>query len=210
MCEPTTVGLIISAVSGAASAKQSHDVESRRDKEAARGIRLQSENEQQANARINEQIAEIEADTGAQERASALADFQGALRTSRGATEGSLEPVSGASERFAERVGAGKTALAAEGGEKAQRLSIIDGILRQRLNESAAFGRTASDINAIRGNVAGDDFLTRLRVASQRPNAGASAFLDILGGVGAGLSQQPSADPPPVRAGNPNIPFVSL
>lgn len=191
MCEPATAGLIISAVAGAGSAASQQRTLRQQDRTAAEGLRAQSANQRKANQRVNQAIQDVAANTGAAERSQSLADFQDALRAGGQSTTGALDPVAGASERFAERVSAGKDELKTAGTDKAQRLSVIDGILRQRLNEGDIVGRAGSDIGAIGADIQGQDFLTRLRVANQRPNAGLNALLDVGAGVGAGLSQTP-------------------
>lgn len=193
MCDPATAGLIITAVAGGVSAKNQRDTLKRQDRAAAAGITEQGKNQKEANQRVNEQIQELAGATGEAEQASALADFQTALRSGEAGTEGALDPVAGASDRFAERVTAGKDELKTKAGAKAQRLSVIDGILRQRINEGQDIGRTGGDINAIAGNVRGQDFLTQLRVASERPNANIDALAGIAQGIGSGLGNRPPA-----------------
>lgn len=183
MCDPVTAGLILTAASGGASAINNNNALKRQDRQAAAGIRNTAREQTAANQRVNQQIQDIGANTGEAERSAALGDFQNALRTNRGATEGSQQDVAGASDRFAERVGAGREAVRGEGQDQAERLSVIDGILRQRIGEGQDIGRTGADINAIKNNISAEDFLTKLRVAGERPNQ----LVDFLAGVGKGV-----------------------
>lgn len=201
MCDPATAGLIISAVAGGMSAKSNRDTLKRQDRQAARGIKNQAENQVEANRRVNEQIQDIAGSTGESEQAAVLGDFQSALRTGRADTDASQQDVVGASDRFAERVGSGREATKAQGSEQAERLSVIDGILRQRVGEGVDIGRTGSDINAIRGNVSAEDFLTQLRVAGERPNAGMDFAANLAGGIGAGMSQRAPSSSGGIPAG---------
>lgn len=186
MCDPVTAGLILSAVGGGATAINSARTLKKADRTTAAGIIKNAANQREADARVNQQISDIGANTGEAERGASLEDFQSALRAGQGDTEGALSPVVGANPRFAERVAEGKAGLQTEGGEQAQRLSIIDGILRQRINEGQDINRTAGDLNRIKADISGEEFLTRLRAASHTNNP----IVDVLGGVakGAGSS----------------------
>ncbi len=182
MCDPVTGGLILSAVGGGAQALNTRSTLKRKDRETARGIRAQGEISRRSNERVNEQIAEIAGATGEGEKAEALGGFLDALRASKGATEGALPAIPGANERFAERVGGGKARLAESGAGQAERLSVIEGILNQRLGEGSDVARTASDVRALGDESRAQDFLTQLRVSEQRNNP----LIDLLGGVSKG------------------------
>lgn len=207
MCDPVTTGIILTGVSGGASLINNQNTLKRQDRQAAAGIRKNAANQREANSRVNEQIDTLGANSGEAETSDALAAFQNALRSARPETEGSVQDVPGASQRFAERVGQGRASVAADGDAQAERLSIIDGILRQRINEGRGISRTGSDINAIGADISAEDFLTRLRVNSERNNPVVDLLAGIGKGVGSGIALKAPKAPvkPPVSGGRQTV-----
>jgi hypothetical protein len=182
MCEPVTAGLLLSAVGGGTKFVNNQAALRRQDREASEGIRRQSRIQGEANTRVNEQIQDIDASTGDVERGQSLDGFLTALREAESSTTGALPTIAGANKRFAENVEAGKAGLAKGGAERAGRLSRIDAPRFQRINEAGRIGRTATDLNETGRQSRAEDFLTRLRVASERPNE----FIDVLGSIASG------------------------
>lgn len=182
MCDPLTLGLILTATGTGAQVANQQAALRRQDREAARGIRRQGQIQEDANQRVQEQVSDIERSTGETERAEVLEGFLTALRQAQEPIEGGLEPVAGADPRFAESVEGGRTALRRGGAARAGRLSRIDAPAFQRLNERVSLARTGSDLNEARRRSAAEDFLTRLRVSEEQPNQ----FVDILGSVARG------------------------
>ena len=188
MCDPITAGLILTAVSGGAEAVNTNQALRRQDKQAAEGIRRQGVIQSGASARIGEQIEDVVQSTGESERKQSLDGFLNALRNSSDATEGALDPVLAANPRFAERVSGGKSELRTLGAEQAGRLSRIDAPIFQRQAEAGRLGRTAVDINEFGRQSTMEDFLTRLRIASEQPNPLVSVLSKVGKGVGSALT----------------------
>ncbi len=183
MCDPVTAGLIISGISGGVGAVNNDQALRRQNKQTAEGIRRQGRIQSGANKRVDEQIEDIRTSTGEGEREQSLEGFLNAIRSSQGDTEGALDPVLAANPRFAESVAAGKSEIATAGKAQAGRLSRIDAPRFQRRNEGARITRTGSDLNEFGRQSTVEDFLTRLRVASERPND----FINVLSKVGSGV-----------------------
>ena len=198
MCDPATAALIITAVSSGAGAINENQALRRKDKQAAAGIRRQGVIQSGANRRIDEQIEDFRTSTGESERADSLQGFLDALQVSREDTEGALDPVLAANPRFAERVSGGKERIATAGKEQSGRLSRIDSPLFQRQAEADRVSRTVGYVNELTRQSTAEDFLTRLRVAEERPNALIAALAKIGQGAGSALALRPSA---PISAG---------
>lgn len=182
MCDPVTAGLILSTVGGGTKFINTQAAMGRKDQQAAEGIRRQGVLQRGANLKVGQQIEDIAGSTGEPERAESLGGFLDALRAAEGTTTGALPDIPGASERFAERVEGGKKRIATEGTARAGRLSRIDAPRFQRIGEGQRIGRTASDLGETARQSSAEDFLTQLRVASERPNE----FLDALGSIMSG------------------------
>ena len=188
MCDPVTIGLILSAAGGGASAVNTNQALRRQDKQAAEGIRRQGRIQSGASGRIDEQITDIAGSTGEGERAKSLEGFLNTLRASQESTEGALDPIAAANPRFAERVTGGKARIAERGTAEAGRLSRIDAPGFQRLAEAARVGRTGSDVREFGRQSTVEDFLTQLRVAGERPNEFVEALAGIAKGAGSALT----------------------
>ncbi|MEE9311798.1 MAG: hypothetical protein V3V10_05225 [Planctomycetota bacterium] len=184
MCVPFASRLLVTAVSSIVDEANKDRALRRQDKATAGGIRRQGVIQSAASKRVGEQIEDIQTSTGESERAESLDDFLGAIRESRGATEGALDPILAANPRFAEDVAGGKKRIATAGTEQADRLSRIDAPLLQRQAEAGRVSRTAGDVSEFARQSSIEDFLTRLRVASIRPDAFISALATIGKGIG--------------------------
>lgn len=201
MCEPATTAMLIAAAASGATAVNNNQALRRQDNQLALGIQRQGENQREANKVVDKLIDKVGTNRGEAEKAAALAEFQDILRAGRDKTESSLPITGAANERFVEDVGASKRAVRTQGNEAAERLAVIDGILRQRVNEGQQVGRTESELNRIRGDITAEDFLTRLRAAAERPNA----FVDVLASVGKGFASGMATTPATTAAPiNPN------
>lgn len=188
MCDPLTAGLLLTAGGKTADFFNNQAALRRQDRQAAEGIRRQGVIQREANQQVGEQIADIGRSTGEAERAEALEGFLNALRVAEDSTTGALPAVPSANPRFAERVEAGKTDLRSQGTEKAGRLARIDAPRFQRIGEASRIGRTVSDLGEQARRSRAEDFLTQLRVASERPNEIIGALSAVAQGVGSGVA----------------------
>jgi len=207
MCDPATAALILTAVSTGTEAVNQNQALRRQDKQAAEGIRRQGLIQSGASKRIDEQIEDFRTSTGESERGESLQGFLNALQVSRDDTEGALDPVLAANPRFAERVSGGKERIATAGKEQSGRLSRIDSPLFQRQAEAGRVSRTVGDVNELTRQSTIEDFLTRLRVAEERPNALISALTKIGQGTGSALSLGAGSATGPSIIGEAGIPI---
>jgi len=188
MCEPVTAGLLLSTIGGGTKFINQQAALRRQDRQAAEGIRRQGALQRGANVKVGQQIEDIAGSTGEPERAESLGGFLDALRAAEDTTTGALPSVPGASQRFAERVEGGKKRIATAGTERAGRLSRIDAPRFQRIGEGQRIGLTARDLGEVARQSRAEDFLTQLRVASERPNEFINALGSIASGAGSALT----------------------
>ena len=139
MCDPVTIGLILTAVGGGTKAINQQIALRRQDKATARGIREQGELQRGADKSINEQIADIASSTGEAERGEALEGFLNTLRESQELTGAEVDPLALGGQRFAERVEGGEARTRAAGTERAGRLS---GLHARAVEDHSAAGHS--------------------------------------------------------------------
>ena len=191
MCDPVTAGLILTAVGGGTKAINQGISLRRQDKAAAGGIREQAALQRGADVTVNEQIADIAASTGEQERGESLAGFLNTLRGSSELTGAAADPLALGGQRFAERVEGGEARTRRAGTARAGRLSTIDAAGRQRINEANRVALTATQLEEVQNQSRAADFITRLRVASKRPNPLIDALGSTLQGAGSVVALRP-------------------
>lgn len=188
MCDPVTAGLILTAVGGGTKAINQQVSLRRQDKATAEGIRQQGELQRGANERLNALVTEIGANTGEAERGEALEGFLNTLRGSQELTGAEVDPLGLGGGRFAERVAGGEATTRAAGTARAGRLSTIGAAGEQRRREAGRTGDVAGQLSEIQRQSQARDFITRLRVASKRPNPLVNALGTTLQGAGSIVS----------------------
>jgi hypothetical protein len=188
MCDPVTAGLILTTIGGGTKAINQQVSLRRQDKAAAAGIRQQGELQRGANEQLNERIADIASSTGEGERAQALEGFLNTLRENQDLTGAEADPLALGGRRFAERVAGGEAATRKAGTERAGRLSIVDAAGRQRVAERGRVADTATALSEVERQSKAADFITRLRIASKRPNPVIDALGTTLQGAGSVVS----------------------
>jgi hypothetical protein len=184
-----TTSTMIALAAAAAAAGISHqntvNTANRADQIAAQGIRDQSRVQQRADAQVNETVDELAGSTAADERAQRLSDYATTLRNAKANTDAGLDETQGGSQ-FAKDAAAAKEQLAAFGADRAGKLATVDAAGLQRMGEGFQFGNLATDIGLVGRESQGIDFVTRLRSAANRRNAGMDAAASFLGGVASG------------------------
>ena len=191
MCDPVTIGLILSAAGAGTQYVNNQVALKRQDREAARGIRKQGEIQKESNQRVGEQIDDIAGSTGDAERAEALAGFQDSLRAADSTTQGSLPAdalMLGANPRFAEAVSQGRSQISRDANDRAGRMSIIDAAVTQRMNEGARVGRTVTDLNEKGAQSRAEAFINKLRIAERAPNEFVNMLGQIMSGAGSAIA----------------------
>lgn len=188
MCTGAEAGLILAAAGAATNTANNYAATRKQDRIAAQGIRKQGDLQREASRRAGQYLEEFAGSSPAGEQAQSLEGFMNALRQSRSSTEGDLPTVGAANSRFAEDVSAGRQRVGEQAGERAGRLSRIDAPMYQRQREGSQLMRTGADLGELGRQSSAQDFLSKLRVASTRPNPYVGAAGSIMQGVGTAMS----------------------
>jgi hypothetical protein len=172
MCDPATIGLIVSAVGTGAQAIDQGSALRKRDQEVSAGIARQSALQREAGSRVNKTIQDVTKSNPDEARQAAQKDFMTALQKAKLTQGGAglVTPAGAVSGRFATDVGSARTAAGTEATDLAGNLATIDAPTFQRLKEGQDVASTASDLGLIAGRSQGEDFLAQLRASQQRPN----------------------------------------
>jgi len=160
----------------------------RQDKQLAESIRGQARRQEEADARVNEEVRKLQQSTAADERAARLDQYLGTLVRNRRDAQGGITPGigSGQFQGDAERAAA---ALDSYGGDQASLAARIDAPLVQRQGEGFAYGNLATDLSRIGREVAGQEFIDRVKLNAIRRNPWLDAAGQTLQGTGQGMAQ---------------------
>lgn len=188
MCEPATTAMILTAVGSGAQATNQHISGRRQDRAAAAGIRRQSEIQREGDASVNQLIQDLQKSTPAGEKAASLEGFVNTLQRNARTTGGDSDSLLVGDERFADRIASGEAETQRRGRETAGQLARIEAPVRQRQREGRQTGDVASGLSELGRRSDADEFITRLRMASKRPNELVNALADVAKGAGSVIS----------------------
>lgn len=190
------VPAIISAVGAGVQAHQTHKTAKEQDEAAAQGIRTQAGHQREADARVAQEVAGLEASSPEASQKAATDSFMEQLKRTRSQAHGP-DQVGALSDEYSSGSAQAGADVDKFGASRADLLGRINAPGLQRQDETVSRLRAGTDLGLIGRNSAGDQFLTQLRQQSIRPNPWVMAGGQVLGGIGAGMASQAGAAKPP-------------
>lgn len=172
------IPIAIALAGTAAQQAETQRVERKQDEETAQGLLNQSRRQQEADRRVNDEIAQLETSTAADDRAQRLGQYMQQLqRGQRQALSGLNSPIGGATfqaDAGAARAGADNAAATTAG-----LMSRIDAPQLQRQQEAFGYGKLATDLDMEARASRGQQFIDQLRLRQirRRPE------VDLLAGL---------------------------
>ncbi|MCI1050063.1 hypothetical protein MOQ50_11265 [Stenotrophomonas maltophilia] len=172
------IPIAIALAGTAAQQAETQRVERKQDEATAQGLLNQSRRQQEADRRVNDEIAQLETSTAADDRAQRLGQYMQQLqRGQRQALSGLNSPIGGAtfqSDAGAARAGADNAAATTAG-----LMSRIDAPHLQRQQEAFGYGKLATDLDMEARASRGQQFIDQLRLRQirRRPE------VDLLAGL---------------------------
>lgn len=172
------IPIAIALAGTAAQQAETQRVERKQDEETAQGLLNQSRRQQDADRRVNDEIAQLETSTAADDRAQRLGQYMQQLqRGQRQALSGLNSPIGGATfqaDAGAARAGADNAAATTAG-----LMSRIDAPQLQRQQEAFGYGKLATDLDMEARASRGQQFIDQLRLRQirRRPE------VDLLAGL---------------------------
>lgn len=157
------------------------------DEAAAQGIRVQAGHQREADARVAQEVANLEQSSPEAAQKSATDAFMDQLRRTRASAQGEQQ-IGALSDEY--NTGAAKAGKAIDqyGANRAGTLARINAPAVQRQNETFSRLRAGTDLGLIDNAAQGDQFLAQLRQQSIRPNPWAAAGGELLAGAGSGMA----------------------
>lgn len=159
----------------------------KQDNELAASIRQQGVNQRKADAKVNEQVDKLEGSRSADEKAKRMAEYFTTLTRGRKNIEAGLGGAEGGQAFQAAAEGA-RGDVGDYAGESAGLMAGIDAAGLQRMGEGFDFGRLGTDIDLVRRQSAGDQFLSDLRLRGIRRNPWMDAGSALLSGLSGSMA----------------------
>lgn len=175
---PTAAAVGLAALGTGAQVYNTRQTAKREDNAAASSIRKQNAIQQEADARVNQQVENLQGSTADAQRTKRLNQYMDALRRGRGQIEAGLAPVIG-SDEFRADSAAAASGLGTDAANTAGLLSRIDAAGLQRQDEATGYGNLATDLRLVGRKSAGQAFIDDLRRRSIQRNP----WLDLAGGL---------------------------
>jgi hypothetical protein len=189
MCWQVALPLLMSAAGTAVQYGAQNDAKRQQERELAAGILKQGRMNREADTQVQQATQQIAASNPDAERAQKRNTYIDALRRAqpgRAAVQGNVGNVS---ERFTADSSAAANDAETEAAGLADLTAEIEAPAYQRMREGNALADTADKLSLIRGRSSGQDYLTRLRTAMIRPNAGQVAAGQVISGFGQGMGE---------------------
>lgn len=181
----TTAMIIASLAAAGASAYNTQQTAKRQDNAAAEGIRKQAENQRRATANVNKTVEQVGKSSAEPDRMQAREQFLTAIRQRAGQARQGMG-ATGLSSAYDQLAGSEAANAEQYALGQAGNLATIEGATRQRQREGNAFGDLGMNLDAMSGDVRGDQFLTGLRVNGIRRNPWIDAAAAAANGYASG------------------------
>lgn len=182
----TWVAVAAALVAAGASAYNSNRVAKKQDQAIAQGIREKSKVQQRADAKIAEELTNLERSTSADEQQSTLGQYQDALRgTERQAQAG--QALAGLSKEYDAATGAAQGRTNDYLSQVVNSLSRIDAAGLQRQGEGMRMADLGANLSVLGREAGGIDYLANLRAQGVRRDPAIDAFAAGLNAYGGGL-----------------------
>lgn len=185
--EAVWVPLAISALGAGASAYNTHQTAKRQEEVAQNASMTQQRKQQEADARLNQELDTLSASGPDAERKAALDGFLQQLRANSGAAGGTSNVIN-ASDRFKGDSANAGAAIKNYGTTRAGSLASINAPSLQRRREGYGINRAESDVQGIGRDANAEAFLSQLRMNSIQRDPWLDAAGQIAQGVGSGMA----------------------
>ena len=183
----TYIAMAAMAASAAANAVNTRNTARRQDAQAAQGIRSQADIQRRADAKVNEQVAELQGSNAEGDRKQRMADYMAQLTRNRSSIAGGLQPGIGG-DAFQSDAQTALEGVDAKAMGDAGLLARMDAAGMQRQREGTAAGHLGTDIGMIGRESRGQQFIDDLRLRGIRRNGNLDLASGILGAIGNGMA----------------------
>lgn len=180
--DPLSIGLAVGGSALKSFAKRK--AAKKRDKILAQSIARRSQQQEEMDALLMAEVGNRRAETPETERAAAMNEFVGQLRTARAGKVGSLGARGTVSDRETGALRDLEGQIGEFAGREADITARLDSQARMRDKQDLRLGRTGTTLQQKARLMDSADFLDQLRLARVRPNKWMSALGSIAQGFG--------------------------
>lgn len=161
----------------AVQASETARVERKQEDELGKQLIQRTAKQTQADDRVDQEVQELAGSTSEDERVKRLGEYMATLQRGKGTAQAGLTPQIGSSAFQKDSAQAAADVMTGAG-NRAGILARIDAPQLQRQDEAFGYGRAATDLDLIKRQVAGEEFVNQLRMRAirRRPE------MDLLAG----------------------------
>lgn len=183
-------GLLLVAAA-AAQEYNSEQVAKHQDQQAAIGIMEQGRKQKQADSKVNDEVQKLASSNADDERATRLQDYMTTLARGKQTAQAGLNTPQIGGSAFQADASKAAGQVQDNAATTAGLMARIDAPGMQRQGEAFDYGNLATDLDLIKRQAAGEDFLNQLRIRAIRRNpwidlaaAGASGYANAYASKG--------------------------
>jgi hypothetical protein len=182
------IPLALAAASTGMQVYNERKTASRQDDSLAAQLRMNEENQRQADAKTRALVQQQAHSTDTAQKATELGNFTKAIQQNQGNATKPLQAVGNVSAAYKQAGSDAALGMSSNAGKIADLVSSIDAPYQQRRDDAKGIDDYKIGIDQIARKNAGDNFLAQMRLRGIRPNAWLSAGSSLLGGVANGLA----------------------
>lgn len=188
MCWQVALPLIMSAAGTAVQKGQERKVRNDQDRIAAEGILRQAQLNREADARVAQTTQKIASSNADTEVSSNRAKYADALRKNMMTRQSAVPTAGNVSSRYSEDAADASGAIESDAAKLSDLTAAIEAPAAQRTREGVEMNNANVDLSLLKSRAASQDYLTRLRMAMQRPNDALMAGGQLLSGAGGAIA----------------------
>jgi len=174
--------LVLEGLSAGASYINTRNTEHKQDAALAQQIRDQGQYQQQADSKVNQEVATLSKSSSAASKQKALDDYTNTLLTNKKKTNAGLTQDIGSAAFKADQAAAAK-GVDQYGAQQAGLMSRIDAPTMQRTQEGYGYGNLGTDLGLIGRDAQGTNFIDSLKLRQIRRNPWLDLASQVAGGA---------------------------
>lgn len=188
MCWQVALPLLASAGGQVIQQKAQNGLLEQQRAEAAANAFKQAQMNREADTRVAQTVQKIAQSNPEAETQAKRVSYLDALRKSSGARAGVQGSPGAVSAAYAQDSADAAAKTEAEAVQDASLQADVEAPMAQRMREGVDLNNTNVDLSLLKNRAAGQDYLSRLRMAMKRPNGGLQAVGGLLSGAGSAMA----------------------
>lgn len=181
------VPLLLSLGAAAVNANETARVQRKEEDTLNQQLIQRGAKQRTADERVDQEVQSLEGSRSDDERVQRLGEYMATLQRGKGMAQAGLTPQIGSSAFQSDAAQAAANVMAGAG-QRAGIMARIDAPQLQRQGEAFGYGRAATDLDLIRRESQGDEFVNQLRLRGVRRRPEMDLLAGALSGAGSSMA----------------------